>query len=161
VADIVKEISNRAEQGMNIIDKGVLDKDLANRLKYEFAGTLVQSLFMGKGSSITKITLIALYAVIACAGLVCLFTELATMQEYKDYLIAISPLVGSLTTVYGVMSHLNKKAEKKYGNGNATNGSQSTTKGSRRLRPASSYRPDYDSPADKGPSDTRRKHPAR
>jgi len=136
----------------DVVDQLVVDEDLKNKLKYEFAGTLVQSLFMGKGSSITKITLIALYAVIACAGLVCLFTKLATMQEYKDYLIAISPLVGSLTTVYGVMSHLNKKAEKKYGNGNG---------GSRNLRPASSYRPDYGSPIDKGPSDTIRDHPGR
>jgi len=159
MADIVKEISDRAKQGMDIIDQGVLDKDLANKLKYEFAGTLVQSLFMGKGSSVTKITLIALYAVIACAGLVCLFTPLATMQEYKDYLIAISPLVGSLTTVYGVMSHLNKKAEKKYGNGNG---------GSRNLRPPKSYRPQYrditknvGDNSDDRPSDTKRDHPGR
>ena len=157
MADIVKEISNRAEQGMNIIDKGVLDKDLANRLKYEFAGTLVQSLFMGKGSSITKITLIALYAVIACAGLVCLFTELATMQEYKDYLIAISPLVGSLTTVYGVMSHLNKRDEKKYGNGNTKNGSQTAAGGSYKTRSFKPYQPTYKQT--KRPSDTKRDHP--
>jgi len=155
MADIVKEISERAKQGLDIIDQGVLDKDLANKLKYEFAGTLVQSLFMGKGSSVTKITLIALYAVIACAGLVCLFTPLATMQEYKDYLIAISPLVGSLTTVYGVMSHLNKKAEKKYGNGN-----------NRVPRPTvPSYgRPEYGQPdtgPDHRPSDTVRDHPGR
>lgn len=141
----------------DVVDQLVVDEDLKNKLKYEFAGTLARSLFTGKGSSVTKITLIALYAVIACAGLVCLFTELATMQEYKDYLIAISPLVGSLTTVYGVMSHLNKRDEKKYGNG-----------GSRTTRPAKSYRPPYrditnniDDKEDNRPSDTKRSHPGR
>ena len=92
----------------NIVDQAVEDKDLANRLKYGFAETLVSSLFTGKGSSITKITLIVMYAIIIGAGLVCLFwqllhPEVRALEAYKDYAIAVSPLVGSLTGIYGTM----------------------------------------------------------
>ena len=52
MADIVKEISDRAKDIIGVVDQSVEDKDLANRLKYEFMGTLVNALFTGKGSSV-------------------------------------------------------------------------------------------------------------
>ena len=140
MADWIKEISDRAKQGLDIAKEAVTDKDALNQLKYHLAETAINALYTGKGSSVTKIVTVGLIAIISLTALVKWVFQGGSLYE-----VLLGP--GMLITAYGTGTTVKRILEKK-------NGSQSTTMGSRRLRPP------YTPVADRGPSDTKRDHPS-
>jgi len=145
MADIVKEISNRAEQALNIADQAVVDKDKLNELKFHLHQIVATSMLTGKGSSITKITICGLVAFIVVSVMIkWLFGS--DLGSAAQLVTVVTPLIGMLIGAYGTSTTIQKISA-------AKNGSQSTTISSRKLRPP------YTPTVDKGPSDTKRDHP--
>ena len=148
MADWVQELSDRAEQGLKIVDKATLDKDLSMRLKYHLGETAINALFTGKGSSVTKIVTVCLVGIITISLLIKFLIEgNASGIRVVDLLLGPGMLTGS----YAAGKTVQKVAEKKYGNGNGK-----------------SYRPQYrditknvGDNSDHRPSDTKRDHPGR
>jgi len=106
MADIIKEISDRAKQGLEIADQAVTDKDALNRLKYHLAETAINALYTGKGSSVTKIVTVALIAIISLAALVKWWIHGGSLYE-----VLLGP--GMLITAYGTGTTVQKLAERK------------------------------------------------
>jgi len=148
MADWVKEISDRAKQGLDIAKEAVTDKDALNQLKYHLAETAINALYTGKGSSVTKIVTVCLISVITVSLLVKLLID-GDDSGIRVVDLLLGP--GMLTGSYAAGKTIQKVAERKYNNGN----------GGRNMRPASSYRPDHLASDDRRPSDTKRDHPGR
>ena len=152
MADIVKEISNRAEQALNIADQAVTDTDKLNELKFHLQQIIATSMLTGKGASITKITICGLVSFVVIT-VIMKWLLTGNVDGAMQLLPLVTPLIGMLIGAYGTGKTIQKISETK-------NGSQSTTMGSRKLRPPSSYRPTDDPAKDRGPSDTKRDHPS-
>jgi len=145
-------------KSVGIFDQLVVDEDLRNKLKYEFATTLVNTLYVGKGSSVTKIVSVCLIAAISLALLIKYLIEGPAVSGIGVGELFIGP--GMLVGSYGTGKTVQKIMEKKYGNGNGNGGSSN-------VRPPKSYRPQYrditknvGDNSDERPSDTKRDHPS-
>ena len=147
------------QKGIALADQAITDTDKLNELKFNFMNKYLDSLYTGKKGLITCCTLCFLVSLVVVSVMVkWLFTGNVTGAT-----AILPPVMSAISVLTGgwVYSSTQKK---KYdaitnGNGNATNSRQSTTKGSRKPRPPSSYRPTDDPTADRGPSDTKRDHP--
>jgi len=149
MADIVKEISNRAEQALNIADQAVIDQDKLNELKFNLHQIIATSMLTGKGASITKITICGLVSFVVISVMI-KWLLTGTVDGAMQLLPLVTPLIGMLIGAYGTGKTIQKVAEKRNG-------------GSRNLRPAKSYRPTYSAPDiidDGRPSDIKREHPS-
>ena len=152
MADIVKEISDRAEQALNIADQAVIDQDKLNELKFNLHQIIATSMLTGKGASITKITICGLVSFVVISVII-KWLLTGNVDGAMQLLPLVTPLIGMLIGAYGTSKTVQKVAEKKYGNGN------------NRVPTAPSYRrPEYgrpDTEPDNRPSDTKRDHPGR
>ena len=143
MADIVKEISNRAKQALNIADQAVTDTDKLNELKFNLQQIIATSMLTGKGASITKITICGLVSFVVVSVIIKWFF-MGNADGAVQLITVVTPLIGMLIGAYGTGKTIQKIVA-------AKNGSQSATDSSRVYNPT----------ARKRPSDTKRDHPGR
>ena len=146
-------------KGLDTIDKAVIDQDLKNQLQHDIVMKYADVMFRGPGSKITKWTLCFLVTSVVWTILYTFMTG-GKMDGVLAVSAACSGVIGLMTGgfAYGTSQ---KRKWNALSNGNGTtNGSQSTTRGSRGLRPAPLVRPVFEPVGDRGPSDTKREHPS-
>ena len=146
MADIVKEISNRAEQALNIADQAVIDQDKLNELKFNLHQIIATSMLTGRGASITKITICGLVSFVVISVII-KWLLTGNVDGAMQLLPLVTPLIGMLIGAYGTSKTIQKVAEKR--------------NGSRNLRPQ--YRDitkNVGDNSDNRPSDTKRGHPS-
>ena len=137
-------------KGLDVVDQLVVDEDLKNQLKYDLAKTVASGMLTGKGASITKITICGLIAFVV----ITVMLKWLLGQGFGDavqLITVITPLLGMLTGSYAAGKTVQKVVERKY-----TNGSQSTTRGSRKVRPHIIRPGAEEYEEDERPSDTKR-----
>ena len=86
-------------EGINIADQVATDKDALNKLKYNLATIQAQLMLGGSGFSITKYTICLLVALVVGSG-TWVFITGGDMQTFKDYALAVVPVIGILTGSY-------------------------------------------------------------
>lgn len=88
-------------QGLEIVDQAVTDKDALNKLKYTLAQAQAQLMLGGSGFPITKYTICLLVAIVVGTGTWVFITGDADgMETFKDYALAVVPVIGILTGSY-------------------------------------------------------------
>lgn len=113
------KISKNISEGLNIADEAVTDKDELNKLKHTLTKARMELLYKGKGASITKITICILVSIVVCMGTL-VFTlqsltgqlESGTMEAFKDYALAVTPILGILVGSYAGGSSFKKLMER-------------------------------------------------
>ena len=100
------------KKGADIIDKAVVDKDRANELKTNLAQKTAELMLTGKGSSITKITICGLVAIITLIGCGVFIFKPESMNNFKDFALSITPLIGILIGAYGTGATIQKVMKK-------------------------------------------------
>jgi hypothetical protein len=86
-------------QGLNIVDQVATDKDKLNELKYTLAKAQAQLMMSGPGSSITKYTICFLISLVVGSG-TWVFVTGGDMQTFRDYALAVVPIISILTGSY-------------------------------------------------------------
>jgi hypothetical protein len=88
------------EKGVGIIDQAVIDKDRANELKADLVKSIAENMLTGKGSSVTKITICGLVAIVVIAGTYTFLFHPQNITVFKDYALFSASLIGMLTGAY-------------------------------------------------------------
>lgn len=94
---IDKVIENTGE----IVKKTTIDRDKFFQLEHDLQKIRAELLLSGGGGSITKITICGLVSAIVITALVKFWIDPATMINFKDLAISITPLLGILIGAYG------------------------------------------------------------
>jgi hypothetical protein len=97
---LLKNITGIVDKSVEIIDQAVLDKDKANELKTDLVKSVATLLLSGKGSSITKVTICALVSIVTLIGSYIFLFKPGDIAGYKDYALAVTPLIGILVGAY-------------------------------------------------------------
>ncbi len=100
---------NTINKGIDLADQFVEDKDRKNELIAELQKIKLQTLFTGKGSSVTKITICALVAIITVGVFIKWFTT-GDIADVHQLLYGVGMLIGA----YGGGKTIQKVAGKKY-----------------------------------------------
>ena len=150
MADLIKEISNRAEQALDIADQAVIDKDKLNELKFNLHQIIATSMLTGKGSSITKITICSLISFVVVTVMLKWLLGQGLGDDGLQVLTLITPLIGMLTGAYATGKTIQKVTATK-------NDSQTAAGSNYKTRSPKPYQPTYKQT--RRPSDTIRDHP--
>jgi hypothetical protein len=105
---LFKNISGIVDKGVGIIDELVVDKDKALELKVDLAKSVAEKMLTDKGASFTKVTICVLVSILTMVGV---FTYLFRPEEiirYKDLVVFISPLIGTLIGGYATGTTIQK-----------------------------------------------------
>jgi len=84
-----------------IIDQAVVDKDAAFQAKFELEQMRTQLMLSTGNFSITKWTICALVSLVVGVGSYMFITDFKTMEAFKDYVLAVTPVIGILIGAYG------------------------------------------------------------
>jgi len=93
IGDLIKD-------GLGIAKEAVTDKDKAIELQVKLELARAQLMLSGPGTSITKITICALVALVVGTG-TWVFLTGGNIEGFKNYALAVTPLIGLLIGVYG------------------------------------------------------------
>jgi len=140
-------------KGIDVVDQLVVDEDKKNELKYGLMQAVASGMLTGKGASITKITICGLVSFVVISVII-KWLLTGNVDGAMQLLPLVTPLIGMLIGAYGTGKTIQKISETK-------NGSQSTARSSRKLRPP--YRDigsNVGDSSDNRPSDTKRDHPS-
>ena len=86
-------------ESLEIADQVATDKDKLNELKYTLAKAQAQLMMSGPGQSITKITICFLVSLVVGSG-TWVFVTGGDMQAFRDYALAVVPIISILTGSY-------------------------------------------------------------
>ena len=92
-------IRQLASEAMDIGKEVATDKDKLNKLQYKLATIQAQSMLGGSGFPITKYTICLLVVLVVGSG-TWVFVTGGDMQTFKDYALAVVPVIGILTGSY-------------------------------------------------------------
>ena len=84
-----------------IIDQAVVDKDKAFEAKFELEQMRTQLMLSTGNFSVTKWTICALVTLVVGVGSYMFLTDAKTMEQFKDYTLAVTPVIGILIGAYG------------------------------------------------------------
>jgi hypothetical protein len=108
----LKEIISVVDKGIGLADQAITDKDALIAFKADLIKTRTQYLLSGRGASITKITICGLVAIVTLIGCFKFLVQPEDMLDYKDFVLALTPLIGILIGAYGSGSLLKGKFKK-------------------------------------------------
>jgi len=100
------------KKGVDVIDQVVEDKDKANELKTDLAKSTASLMLTGHGASVTKITICGLITIIVLIGCGVFIFKPDSMNDFKDFALAITPLIGILIGAYGTGTTIQKVMKK-------------------------------------------------
>ena len=86
-------------KGLDIVDQVATDKDALYKLKYTLAQAQAQLMLGGGGFPITKYTICLLVSIVVGSG-TWVFVTGGDMATFKDYALAVVPVIGILTGSY-------------------------------------------------------------
>ena len=109
---LFKNITGIVDKGVEIIDQAVLDKDKANEINTDLVKSVAALLLSGKGSSITKVTICVLIGFVTILGGYVFLFHPENIENYKDYSLMITPLIGILVGGYATGSTIQKVIKK-------------------------------------------------
>ena len=92
-------IRELAKDAMNLGAEAITDKDKFNELQYKLAMIQAQSMLTGPGQSITKMTICFLVSLVVGSG-TWVFVTGGNMQSFRDYALAVVPIISILTGSY-------------------------------------------------------------
>lgn len=97
---VLKEALGAINKGLDIGKEVATDKDKLNDLMYTLETARAQLLLGGSGQSVTKITICGLVSLVVGTG-TWMFLTGGNMALFKDYALAVTPLIGLLIGAYG------------------------------------------------------------
>jgi len=104
-------IRELAKDALEIGKEVATDKDKLNELQYKLAMIQAQSMLSGPGQSITKITICFLVSVVVCIGAWVFITD-GNIADFKDFALAVVPVIGILTGSYLTGTSIKRKWSK-------------------------------------------------
>ena len=119
-------------KGIDVVDQLVVDEDKKNELKYGLMQAVASGMLTGKGASITKITICGLVSFVVISVII-KWLLTGNVDGAMQLLPLVTPLIGMLIGAYGTGKTIQKISATK-------NGSQSTARSSRNMRPPSAKR---------------------
>jgi len=109
---LLKNISGIVNKGAGIIDELVLDKDKALELKVDLAKSVAEKMLTDKGSSVTKVTINCLVAIVTMVGVFVFIFRPEEIERYKDLALFVTPLIGMLIGGYATGTTIQKVIKK-------------------------------------------------
>ena len=104
----MSKIIDIVDKGVGIFDKLVVDKDKQIELKIDFAKSVAEKMLTDKGSSITKVTINGLIAIVTLVGVYVFLFRPGEIERYKDLALFVSPLIGMLVGGYAAGTTIQK-----------------------------------------------------
>jgi hypothetical protein len=105
---LLKNITGIVDKSVEIIDQAVLDKDRANELKTDLVKSVATLMLSGKGASVTKVTICGLITIVTLIGAYIFLFKPGDIAGYKDYALAVTPLIGILVGAYATGTTVQK-----------------------------------------------------
>jgi len=105
-------LGKKIDKGLELADQAIVDKDKLNDLKYTLEQARTELMLSGKGASITKVTICGLVIIIVLIGAYKFLFDPVSMNNYKDFVLSVTPLIGILIGAYGAGATLKKFVEK-------------------------------------------------
>ena len=98
---IAKKAGGIIDKGLDIAKEAVVDKDAYYKLEHGLNQMRTELLLSGSGASITKITICGLVTLVVGIGSYVFLKTPEAMESFKDYALAVTPMIGMLIGVYG------------------------------------------------------------
>ena len=98
---VAKRVGGIVDKGLDIAKEAVVDKDAYYKLEHGLNEMRTELLLSGAGASITKTTICVLVSLVVGIGAYVFLRTPDAMENFKDFALSVTPLIGLLIGVYG------------------------------------------------------------